>query len=50
MKFLTQRVEMCWNKLFKELVDAASLDVFKAGLGGALGNPFYGRGLKLDDL
>ena len=36
--FFTRRVVKCWNKLFREVVDALSLEVFKARLGGALGN------------
>ena len=36
-KFFTQRVVMRWNRLPKEVVDAPSLEVFKARLDGALG-------------
>jgi len=32
------RVVRHWNKLPKEAVDAPSLEVFRAGLDGALGN------------
>ena len=37
-KFFTQRVVTYWNRLPKEVVDAPSLDAFKARLGVALGN------------
>ena len=37
-KFLTQRVVMHWNRLPKEVVDAPSLEAFKARLGVALGS------------
>ena len=36
MKFFTQRVMMHWNRLPKEVVDAPSLDAFKARLDVAL--------------
>mgnify|MGYP007083816592 CR=1 FL=1 len=34
----TERVVRCWNRLPRELVDAPSLEVFKARLDGALGS------------
>jgi len=37
-KFFTERVARCWNRLPRELVDAPSLGVFRAGLDGALGS------------
>ena len=36
-KFFMQRVVKHWNRLPKEVVDAPSLDAFKARLDGALG-------------
>ena len=37
-KFFTQRVVTHWNRLPKEIVDAPSLEAFKAGLDIALGS------------
>ena len=37
-KFFTMRVVRCSNKLPREVVDAPSMEVFKARLDGALGS------------
>ena len=38
-KFFTRRVVMHWNRLPKEVVDAPSLETFKARLDVAMGSP-----------
>ena len=55
-KFFTQRVMMHWNRLPKEVVDAPSLEAFKARLDVALGSLVWwlatlhiAGGLKLGD-
>ena len=55
-KFFTQRVVTHWNRLPKKVVDAPSLEAFKAGLDVALGSLVWwlatlhiAGGLKLDD-
>ena len=55
-KFFTQRVVKHWNRLPKEVVDAPSLEAFKARLDVALGSLVWwlvtlpiAAGLKLDD-
>ena len=55
-KFFTQRMVMHWNRLPKEVVDAPSLEAFKARLDVALGSLVWwlatlhiAGGLKLDD-
>jgi len=55
-KFFTQRVVTHWNRLPKEVVDAPSLEAFKARLAVALGSLVWwlatlhiAGGLKIDD-
>ena len=55
-KFFTQKVVTHWNRLPKEVVDAPSLEAFKARLDVALGSLVWwlvtlhiAGGLKLDD-
>ena len=55
-KFFTQRVVTHWNRLPKEVVDAPSLEAFKARLDVALGSLVWwlatlhvAGGLRLDD-
>ena len=55
-KFFTQRVVAHWNRLPKEVVDAPSLEAFKARLDVALGSLVWwlgtlhiAGGVKLDD-
>ena len=38
LKFFTMRVVRCWHRLPRQVVDAPSLQVFKARLDGALGS------------
>ena len=56
-KFFTQRVVTLWNRLPKEVVDAPSLEAFKARLDVALGSLGWwlvtlhiAGGLELDEL
>ena len=37
-KFFPEGVVRCWHRLFREALDALSLEVFKARLDGGLGN------------
>jgi len=36
--FFTKRVVRCWNRLPREIVDAPSLEAFKARLNGIVGS------------
>ena len=38
-KFFTKRVVKCWNRLPREAVDSPFMEVSKARLDGALGQP-----------
>ena len=38
-KFFTEKVDRCWYRLPRDVVDAPSLEGFKARLDGALGSP-----------
>ena len=38
-KFFTEKVGRRWHRLPRDVVDAPSLEVFKARLDGALGSP-----------
>lgn len=49
-KFFTRRMVRHQHRLLREAMDAPSLGVLKARMGGALGSPAYGKGLELDDL
>jgi len=56
-KFFPMMVVRHWNRLPREVLDAPSLELFKAGLDGALFNLMYWKvtlpmawGLELDDL
>ena len=55
-KFFTKRMVRCWNRLHREVVDAPSLEVFKARLDGAVWSGIKcggwwpaAAGLELDD-
>ena len=37
-KFFTEKVGRCWHRLPRDVVDAPSLEVFKARLDGGLGS------------
>ena len=37
-RFFIMRLARCWHRLPREVVDALSLEVFKARLDGALGS------------
>ena len=38
-KLFIEKVGRCWHRLPRDVVDAPSLEVFKARLDGALGSP-----------
>jgi len=56
-KFFTVRVVRCWSRFPRDIVDAPSLEVFKARLNWTLSNQVWWKiflpmagGLELDDL
>ena len=49
-KFFTERVLWCWHRLPRVVVNAGSLEVFKARLHGVLGNLTYWLDLPVGNL